>query len=133
MPTTPPPARPPARAADATARRDRPVPLAATTDRRNVPMHLFVSGGYEAVSALPRPGGCPRGRHHVSSSPRGPVDDKQLAKLIKRTTAKAEQAAKARRPRGYDPTLAATRPPDADEDAAVDRTAFFKEMKRREF
>lgn len=63
------------------------------------------------------------------------MDDKQLAKLIKQTAAKAEQAAKSRRPRGYDPTLAATRPRDeaADDDSAVERSAFFKEMKRREF
>ena len=57
------------------------------------------------------------------------MDDKQLQKLIRKNAAKAEKLAKARDGRKFDKTL----PPAQDEDADVERTAFFKEMKRREF
>ena len=62
------------------------------------------------------------------------VDDKQLAKLIRKNVAKVEKAAKAKQTRAYDPTLAATRgTTDEDGDTEVEREQFFKEMKRREF
>jgi hypothetical protein len=62
------------------------------------------------------------------------VDDKQLAKLIRKNVAKVEKAAKAKVTRKYDPTLAATRgTAEEDADVEVERTQFFKEMKRREF
>jgi len=63
-----------------------------------------------------------------------PVDDKQLAKLIRKNVAKVEKAAKAKQNRKYDPTLAATRgTTEEDGDVEVEREQFFKEMKRREF
>lgn len=63
-----------------------------------------------------------------------PVDDKQLAKLIRKNVAKVEKAAKAKQTRKYDPTLAATRgTTEEDSDVEVERDQFFKEMKRREF
>ncbi|MEK7402271.1 MAG: hypothetical protein AABZ80_07880 [Gemmatimonadota bacterium] len=49
--------------------------------------------------------------------------------MIRKNAAKAEKMAKARDGRKFDSTL----PPPQDEDADVERTAFFKEMKRREF
>ena len=62
------------------------------------------------------------------------MDDKQLAKLIRKTVAKVEKAQKAKQTRTYDPTLAATRgTTEEDGDVEVERTQFFKEMKRREF
>ena len=62
------------------------------------------------------------------------VDDKQLAKLIRKNVAKVEKAATAKQKRTYDPTLAATRGTTVDDsDTEVERTQFFKEMKRREF
>ena len=62
------------------------------------------------------------------------VDDKQLAKLIRKNVAKVEKAAKAKQTRKYDPTLAATRgTTEEDGDVEVEREQFFKEMKRREF
>lgn len=62
------------------------------------------------------------------------VDDKQLAKLIRKNVAKVEKAAKAKQTRRYDPTLAATRgTKEEDGDVEVEREQFFKEMKRREF
>ena len=62
------------------------------------------------------------------------VDDKQLAKLIRKNVAKVEKAAKAKVTRKYDPTLAATRgTTEEDGDVEVEREQFFKEMKRREF
>jgi hypothetical protein len=59
----------------------------------------------------------------------GTMDEKQLQKLIKKNAAKAAKLAKARDGRQFDKTL----PPPADEDSDVERTHFFKEMKRREF
>ena len=62
------------------------------------------------------------------------MDDKQLAKLIRKNVAKVEKAAKAKQARTYDPTLAATRgTAEEDADVEVEREQFFKEMKRREF
>jgi hypothetical protein len=58
------------------------------------------------------------------------MDEKQLAKLVRENAARAEKLAKARKGRAYDPTL---RPTDDDEDVAIERDRFFKEMKRREF
>ena len=57
------------------------------------------------------------------------MDDKQLAKLIKKNTAAAEKLAKARQGRTYDSTL----PKPAEDDTDSERQAFFKEMKKREF
>lgn len=57
------------------------------------------------------------------------MDDKQLQKLIKKNAAKAEKLAKARDGRKFDKTL----PPPQDEDQDIERTHFFKEMKKREF
>ena len=59
------------------------------------------------------------------------MDEKQLAKLVRQNAARAAELAKARKGRAYDPTLRP--PPDDDEDAAIERERFFKEMKRREF
>lgn len=58
------------------------------------------------------------------------MNEKQLAKLIRKTTAKAEQkTTKARPARAFDPTA-----PDRDaDDTAVERSKMFDEMKRREF
>ena len=61
------------------------------------------------------------------------MDDKKIAKLIRKNAAKAEKAANARRGRAYDPTLAATRGPEAEQDLDLERQRMFKEMKRREF
>jgi hypothetical protein len=58
------------------------------------------------------------------------MDEKQLAKLVRQNAAKAAELAKARKGRAYDPTLP---PTDEDEDAAIERERFFKEMKRRDF
>lgn len=57
------------------------------------------------------------------------MDDKQLQKLIRKNVAKAEKLAKARDGRKFDKTL----PPARDEDQDIERTQFFKEMKKREF
>jgi hypothetical protein len=57
------------------------------------------------------------------------MDEKQLQKLIRKNAEKAEKLSKARDGRKFDKTL----PAPQDEDADVERTAFFKEMKRREF
>ena len=72
-----------------------------------------------------------KGRRAASPHPiaQRTMDDKQLAKLIRKNAAKAEKLAKGRDGRKFDNTL----PPPQDEDADVERTAFFKEMKRREF
>jgi hypothetical protein len=58
------------------------------------------------------------------------MDEKQLAKLVRKNAALAEKLAKARKGRAYDRTLP---PTSDDEDVAVERDRFFKEMKRREF
>jgi hypothetical protein len=59
------------------------------------------------------------------------MNEKQLAKLIKKTTAKAEKnTSKVRPAKAYDPTL--QNRPDHD-DAAEERGHMFDEMKRREF
>jgi hypothetical protein len=58
------------------------------------------------------------------------MDEKQLAKLIRKNTAAAEKLAKGRQGKKYDNTL----PPKPDDDSQdIDREHFFKEMKRREF
>ena len=60
------------------------------------------------------------------------MDDKKIAKLIRKNAAKAEKAAQARKGRVYDPTLSATR--NADTEATdLEAQHLFKEMKRREF
>ncbi len=62
------------------------------------------------------------------------MKDNQLAKLIKKNVAKVEQSA-AKKSKVYDKTLAATQRPDAEksDEADIERSTFFKEMKRREF
>ena len=62
------------------------------------------------------------------------MKDSQLAKLIKKNVQKVEKA-QTKKTKVYDPTLKATQRPDAQQTDAedVERTAFFKEMKRREF
>ncbi|MDQ3698287.1 MAG: hypothetical protein M3373_09710 [Gemmatimonadota bacterium] len=58
------------------------------------------------------------------------MNEKQLAKLIKKTVAKAaDRPSKLRPARAYDATL----PPPNDENADVERAQMFDEMKRREF
>jgi hypothetical protein len=57
------------------------------------------------------------------------MNEKQLAKLIKKTAASAARAPKGKPGHAYDHTLPKR---DAD-DQDVEREAFFKEMKRREF
>ena len=57
------------------------------------------------------------------------MDEKQLQKLIRKNAEKAEKMSKARDGRKFDHTL----PPPRDEDSDLERDAFFKEMKRREF
>lgn len=57
------------------------------------------------------------------------MDEKQLQKLIRKNSAKAAKLAKARDGRQFDKTL----PPKADEEQDIERSHFFKEMKRREF
>ena len=61
------------------------------------------------------------------------MDDKQLQKLIRQNAKKvaaANKAAKAARDgRRFDPTLPAPRTEEED----IERSHFFKEMKRREF
>lgn len=58
------------------------------------------------------------------------MKDKQLEALIRKTTGKVASD-KARKTRFIDPTLEATRPPDADDKG--DSEKLFKEMKKREF
>jgi hypothetical protein len=58
------------------------------------------------------------------------MNEKQLAKLIRKTTQKAA-AAKAKPRRAYDATLEVTKAPETDED--IERADFFAEMKKREF
>lgn len=58
------------------------------------------------------------------------MDEKQLAKLIRKNAARAEKLAKGRSGKNYDNTL----PPKPEDDSQdIDRAHFFKEMKRREF
>jgi hypothetical protein len=57
------------------------------------------------------------------------MDEKQLAKLIRKNTERAEKMSKGRQGKTYDNTL----PPKPDDDTDLDREHFFKEMKRREF
>jgi hypothetical protein len=57
------------------------------------------------------------------------MDEKQLAKLIRKNTARAEKMSKGRQGKNYDNTL----PPKPDDDSDLDREHFFTEMKRREF
>ena len=54
-------------------------------------------------------------------------DEQKMAKLVRKTAAKAAKA-KPKTRRQYDPTL----PPDTDPDD-LERRAFFSEMKKREF
>ena len=57
------------------------------------------------------------------------MDDKQLAKLIRKNAEKAARPSKLRPSKTYDPTA-----PERDEDeAAAERTQLFKDMKKREF
>jgi hypothetical protein len=73
-------------------------------------------------------------RHFPFTQEEVVVDDKQLAKLIRKNLAKVEKAATAKQKRTYDPTLAATRGTTSEDgDVEVEREQFFKEMKRREF
>jgi hypothetical protein len=62
------------------------------------------------------------------------MKDNQLAKLIKQNLAKVEKA-QSKKSKVYDPTLKATQRPTADKDdeGDIERSTFFKEMKRREF
>lgn len=57
------------------------------------------------------------------------MDEKQLAKLVRKNAERAEKLAKARESRKFDKTL----PPSRDADTDLEREQFFKEMKRREF
>ena len=57
------------------------------------------------------------------------MNEKQLAKLIKKASAKAEAKTKTR-PKNFDATL--THKPEHDE-AAEERKHLFSEMKKREF
>jgi hypothetical protein len=81
------------------------------------------------------PSGAPHRTFHLSSV-RQPhragdaMDDKQLAKLIRKNTAKAA-APKSKQRRVYDATLDATRTTDTDENSEA--LEFFSEMKKREF
>ncbi|HUF28677.1 MAG TPA: hypothetical protein VMM18_16980 [Gemmatimonadaceae bacterium] len=58
------------------------------------------------------------------------MDAKQLAKLVRKNAEKAAKVVKGRDGRAYDSTLPPTTP---DDEAAIERDHFFKEMKRREF
>ena len=59
------------------------------------------------------------------------MNEKQLAKLIRKTTAKAEaKSTRARPAKSYDPTLQTRTEEDASSD---ERAKMFDEMKRREF
>jgi len=58
------------------------------------------------------------------------MNDKQLAKLIKQNSAKAEaKTSKVRPAKAYDATL----PQRDEDDETVERTQMFKEMRKREF
>jgi hypothetical protein len=58
------------------------------------------------------------------------MDEKQLAKLVKKTVAKANQP-KRNQSRTYDPTLDVTRRPENDRD--TEAAELFEQMKKREF
>ncbi len=58
------------------------------------------------------------------------MDDKQLAKLVKKTVAKAARPKSLQR-RTYDATLDATRRPETNQD--VEAAELFQQMKKREF
>jgi hypothetical protein len=58
------------------------------------------------------------------------MDDKQLAKLVRKTVAKAQRP-KANQNRTYDKTLDVTRRPATERDAEAQD--LFDQMKRREF
>ena len=58
------------------------------------------------------------------------MDERQLAKLIKKTVAKAEKPKKQPQ-KTYDSTLDITRRPETDADQ--ERKEFFDQMKKREF
>lgn len=61
----------------------------------------------------------------------GKSDEAKLAKLIRKTMAKAEQKpAKDKRREQYDPTLKLSKESD---NADIERAEFFSEMKKREF
>jgi hypothetical protein len=59
------------------------------------------------------------------------MDDKQFQKLIRQNAKKVAQAKAARNkdPRQFDPTL----PPQNTDERDIERSHFFKEMKKREF
>jgi hypothetical protein len=59
------------------------------------------------------------------------MDEKQLAKLMKKTMAKANKPKTPKR-RTYDSTLDVTRPKDADQDNS-DAAEIFEIMKKRDF
>lgn len=58
------------------------------------------------------------------------MDEKQLAKLVKKTVANAGKAKKGPR-RTYDSTLDVTRRPENDKD--TEAAELFEQMKKREF
>ena len=58
------------------------------------------------------------------------MDDKQLAKLVRKTVEKASKPKGPAR-KSYDPTLDATRPPEADKDSEA--AEIFEIMKKRSF
>jgi hypothetical protein len=58
------------------------------------------------------------------------VDDKQLAKLVKKTVAKASKPKVPQR-RTYDSTLDVTRRPQTEQD--TEAAELFEQMKKREF
>ncbi len=58
------------------------------------------------------------------------MDEKQLAKLVKKTVAKANQPKRPQN-RTYDPTLDVTRRPQTEKDDEAQE--LFDQMKRREF
>ena len=60
------------------------------------------------------------------------MKDKQFEKLMKKTMEKAAKPKAKDRPT-YDPTLEATRRPEAGSHNQADTEEFFSEMKRREF
>jgi hypothetical protein len=62
--------------------------------------------------------------------PPATMDEKQLQKLVRQNAAKAAKLSKARDGRQFDKTLP---PAPQDADADIERTRFFKEMKKREF